>query len=395
MNERRLLRPSNWAFLSMLTVACGANTPVTAEPGTEATAFGINPAHTNAQPTDVVASPLHPFWIASLDGGTVSYPLVAGGQVIVALQAPDSSSQSTVVALSLVNGETKWAVPVPGRITIAYDNATVFVLRANGFLHALDATSGHVLWTTQLAGEVTCPEGQGVEALYFNSPPTAVNGLVYVNGLEEGGATFAISEMTGEIAWAACTFDGSEGTVAVDNGVVYDAEGCGQLYAFGADSGVQMWYYGTGCTGGGGAAPAVSGGLIWERDQSNGDIIVSSAGQFVHGYYATYMPALNDGVAFYTYGGSLTAFDINASNQKWIFSGDGSICTSAVVASYGQQVFVASELGSVYEIDGTTGVQKSVSELPMFPVTCSSETQSLAVAAGHLFVPAGTALIVY
>ena len=91
MHERYRLR---WALLATLTLACTTSAP---DAGTEATGFGIAPAHTNAQPTDVVASPLEPAWIALLDGGTVSYPLVAGGRVIVALLDVDSG-QSTVAS---------------------------------------------------------------------------------------------------------------------------------------------------------------------------------------------------------------------------------------------------------------------------------------------------------
>jgi outer membrane protein assembly factor BamB len=169
MHNRYHVLVSHCALFAIVTLAC-TNT-ANPDAGTEATGFGINPAHDNAQPTDVVASPLQPAWIALLDGGTVSYPLVAGGRVIVAIQPPDSVGQSTVTALSLASGDSQWSVPFPGLVTIAYDNGNVFVLKADGFLFALDATDGNLLWTTQLAGELLC----GAEAHYFNSPPTAVN----------------------------------------------------------------------------------------------------------------------------------------------------------------------------------------------------------------------------
>jgi outer membrane protein assembly factor BamB len=93
-------------------------------------------------------------------------------------------------------------------------------------------------------------------------------------------------------------------------------------------------------------------------------------------------------------GGVLSAVGIQSGMLEWSFMGDGSLCTSAVVAGGGGQVFVGSSSGNVYELDATTGMQKSVNKSAT-PVTCSTETQSMAVAAGHLLVPAGGTLVVY
>jgi outer membrane protein assembly factor BamB len=66
------------------------------------------------------------------------------------------------------------------------------------------AATGHKLWNTAI----------GIQSFY-PSPPVAANGIVYVNGLGEGGTTAALDAATGRDLWDQFTFDGSDGTVAV------------------------------------------------------------------------------------------------------------------------------------------------------------------------------------
>src|SRR5262249_57430777 len=53
---------------------------------TSAPSFGIDPAHTNSQPLDVVPSPLTKRWSVNL-GGNASYPLIVDDRVFVAAAA--------------------------------------------------------------------------------------------------------------------------------------------------------------------------------------------------------------------------------------------------------------------------------------------------------------------
>jgi outer membrane protein assembly factor BamB len=345
----------------------------------QATSFAIDPAHDNAQPNDTVASPLRSSWTANLSGAA-SYPLVVGSQVIVAA----AGSQANVRSLDLLTGSVVWGpVVFGGTVWIAYDGGKVFGLEGDGNLTALDGTDGHLIWATALEGEYEFP-----------SPPVAANGLVYVNGLGEGGLTYAVDELTGGTVWTAGTFDGSDGTIAVAGGVVYEAEACDQLSAFDAQTGHLGWYHDGNCTGGGGAAPSVYEGYVWERDWASGDVIFSLAGMTAGSFSAQYVPSFFGGTALYVDSESLSAIDVQSRVLKWSFAGDNQICTSAVIAGAGGQVFVGSQSGNVYEIDAATGNQVSVSNAGN-PVTCGSETQSMAIAAGHLFVPAGNTLVAY
>jgi outer membrane protein assembly factor BamB len=219
-------------------------------------------------------------------------------------------------------------------------------------------------------------------------------GLVYVNGLEYGGTTYAVDERSGALVWSANTFDGSQGTVAVAGGVVYDAEACEQVSAFDAYTGALLWNHSTSCTGGGGTAPAFHQGAIWARDATLGNVILDTNGNVIGSFRATAVPSFYGGTAFYLSSGTLNAVDIQNDTQQWSFVGDGQLCTSAVIAGSSGQVFVGSMSGNVYEVEATTGAQISVADAG-HPVTCGSEIQSIALTAGYLLVPTGDALVTF
>src|SRR5579862_3018953 len=138
-----------------------------------------------------------------------------------------------------------------------------------------------------------------VGQLDFESPPVAVDGVVYVNALESGGTTYALDEATGNIIWTQDTFDGSEGTVAYWWGVVYEAEACDQVTAWLGIDGTQLWYHSSGCTGGGGAAPVVYRDKIYVRDWAQGNIVLDFAGNALGGFSGAVPPAFEDGIGYF------------------------------------------------------------------------------------------------
>jgi outer membrane protein assembly factor BamB len=250
-------------------------------------------------------------------------------------------------------------------------------------MSALAAADGKPLWAAALTGQYD-----------FWSPPVATGGWVYVNGLESGGTTYAIIGGTGAVRWREDTFDGSGGSVAVADGVVYEAEACDQLSAFEAPTLVLLWYAHSGCTGGGGSTPSVYRGLVWQRDWASGNVIVDTSGHAQGSFAADTPPSFHDGVAFYMSKKTLTAVEIDTKKVKWTFTGDGMLCTSAAIAGRGHQVFVGSASGLVYELDEETGAIRSMDDAGA-PVTCGSEKASMAIGGNHLVVSAGTKLIAY
>ncbi len=331
-----------------------------------------------------MASPLTLAWSTDF-GGAVSYAIVGGGTVFVAAGNPAPA----IYAADLATGKALWNLLAGAPLWLAYDQGTLFGLDGSGNLTAWNVATQNQLWTVKL-----------VPQYLFQSPPVATGGFVYVNGVGSGGTTYAVNEADGGIAWSKNTSDGSEGTVAVSGGVVYEAEEVEVVNAFDAATGKLVFSYDgmPGSSGGGGAAPAVYQGLVYARD-TDGDYILNATGKLVGSFDAAALPAFNAGSAFYFNSGFsiasvVEAEDLAKTSLLWRFSGDPGLCTGAVVAGDGGQVFVGSNYGGVYELDEATGMVVSTADAGS-PVTCSSETASLAIAGGHLLVPVGNSLFVY
>lgn len=344
----------------------------------ESTSFAIDPAHDNAQLADTVASPLTPAWTATFTG-PVSYAVVAGGLAIVAA----GTAPSTVTALDVRTGAVVWGPLVFGdRVLLAYDGGLVFALDLRARLSALDVATGQRRWLAEL--------GTGI-ALDL-APPVASNGSVYINGF--GSSTIAVDAQTGTVRWRSMAYEGTDGGAAIAGGIVYQAGVCDELYAWNAMTGGVVWSHNGTCSGGGGTAPSVFGGKVWERDSLSGNVIYDASGAPAGTFASDVIPAFHSGKAFYKSGTTLTAVDLATNNTAWTFTGDGQLCTSPVVAGTGGQVFVGSRLGKVYELDETTGRQRSVHEVGA-AVTCFSETSTLTLGENHLLVPVGNQLVAY
>jgi hypothetical protein len=295
-----------------------------------------------------------------------------------------------IYAYDLATGTALWNKSAGAQAWLAYDQGDLFSLDASGNLTAWDVATQVRLWSVKLTTQSL-----------FESPPVATGGLVYVNGLGEGGTTFAVNEADGGLVWSMNTEDGSDGTVAVAGAVVYESEAVQQTSAFNAATGTLNWNYNgmPGFTGGGGAAPAVYQGDIYVRD-SAGNYVLDSAGQATGTFTSTLLPAFNAGTAFYSTdsfsgnSGVAQAVNLTTGSIDWTFDADPGLCTAAVVAGDGGQVFVGSNLGGVYELDEASGAVRSTVDAGS-PVTCGDETHSMAIAGGHLLVPAGNSLFVY
>ena len=159
-------------------------------------------------------------------------------------------------------------------------------------------------------------------------------------------------------------------------------------------TGKRSWYHSTGCTGGGGNTPAFYDGLIWVRDWALGNVIIDTTGKPQGSFAADAPPSFHAGLVFYMRQQTLTAIDVASSTIQWAFVGDGKLCSSAAIAGGNGRVFVGSSSGMVYELDEMTGAQLSADDAGS-PVSCGAEKASLAIAAGHLVVPAGNLLVVY
>jgi outer membrane protein assembly factor BamB len=159
----------------------------------------------------------------------------------------------------------------------------VYIGSTNGTLYALDAHTGHILWTGPTGGEVSSPAiwrgqvfvGSSAGLLYaFDSSgcgsavcaplwvgdpgvstassPAIAYGRVFIGGTD--GNLYAFSAtgcgaFTCTEIWAAATGGSIGGGPAIAHGIVYTGSSfTNAIYAFDADTGALLWSYSGGST---------------------------------------------------------------------------------------------------------------------------------------------------
>ena len=229
----------------------------------------------------------------------------------------------------------------------------------------------------------------------FSSPPTAVNGIVYVGGAESGGTLYAVDEVSGNLLWTASVANGMDSSPAVSNDGVFVTYPC-QAYKFDPLTGSTLWHYSGGCEGGGGRTPAYANGLLYMRDWTNplGLIFDAETGTLTGNFTATPIPAFSMQTGFFLSSGTLSAIDLSSHNILWTFTGDGSLVSAPIIIN--EYVVIGSSSGNVYVLDAATGSQVWSGNAGS-PLAAPDETGSQALTGfgageGYLVVPAGNTL---
>jgi outer membrane protein assembly factor BamB len=373
-----------------------ASSDATNPPPAIASTYLIDPAHTGAPGHVGLAAPLARAWTAKL-GAPVSYPLVASGAVYVTTNGIEAGGTQAVsprlLAFDASTGATLWTADLgpASSASIAYDQGRIFSIdnQSSSYpvnLHAYDAATGAPEWTAQ-------PDNQ----FYFDAPPVAYRGIVYVYGEESGGTVYAYDETTGSLLWRHLT-EGGEGSPAISDDGVFISEGCHQVYAFDRVSGAPLWRHTGPCTGGGGATPLLYGHSLYVRD-TLGDLVLDTAtGSATAAAFASDLaPALHGTRLFSVTRGVLSAGDATQGGTTWTFTGDGRLATSPLVAD--GFVYVGSSTGNLFAVREGDGAV-AWSENTGVPLVSKEEfgtepRVAFAAGGGLLFVPVGSTLVAY
>src|SRR4029077_5550027 len=286
----------------------------------EAVTWQNNTVHDGFDPASPLVPPLAFKWSRDFSASgvdTISYPLIAGGMVFVTTANKNCNYGNTLLALDENTGATIWSADLPGTYFFAdaaYDSGKVFVANFDGLMKAFDAASGTLLWSVSLPGQYA-----------FTSPPTAVNGVVFIGGAGSGGTVYAVDETNGQVLWTMPVENGDSSSPAVVGGNVYVSYACPQAYAFNAANGQQLWHYSSCCAGGGGATPVVHGGQVYVRDdfcdQTSGLVLDANTGNPIGGFTSDTPPAFIGNLALYFQSGTLVGVDIPSGQQLWSFAG--------------------------------------------------------------------------
>jgi outer membrane protein assembly factor BamB len=164
-----------------------------------------------------------PLWNA-VPGGPMGTPVVAGGVVYI------GSWDHSFYAMDAAAGAVLWSFPTTNYVnaSAAVANGTVYIGThdGTGTVYALDATTGAVRWTRQVAG-----------GGYIQSPLSFANGLVYTGS---GTGLWALSATSGAIVWSATAGGQVDAVPAFANGVLYYSD-FSRLRAVAATTGAPIW----------------------------------------------------------------------------------------------------------------------------------------------------------
>ncbi len=379
------------ATTTLTAVPTATATPIAGQ-NTQAVAYQINPAHTGAAQLPSLVAPLVQKWAFS-PGGALSYPIVAQGRVFVSVADPNFGTR--LYALDENTGQVSWGPTELGGTywwsASAFDAGQLFVVNYSGLLRAFDAQGGTLLWSTQLPGQSS-----------FTSPPTALQGTVFVGGAGSGGTLYAVSEMNGAVLWTAAVLNGDASSPALSDDGVFVSYTCPNVYKFDRSLATALWHFGpSGCSGGGGRTPVYYQGRLYVRDATSkpsGSVLDSQTGALVGSYSAGPAPAVAGSQRYALTGQTLSAVDLQTGATVWTFGGDGTLSSAPIVVN--QQVYVGATSGNLYALDANTGrIVWTTAVGSGIPApdeqNVSQPLTGLNAGDGLLVVPAGNLLVAY
>jgi len=330
--------------------------------------------------------------------GSVSYPLLAEGKVVVTAALPGGRSGTALHVLDARTGrDVRPPVGLGGRhwwSASAYGDGRVYVVNDRGLMRAYTLRTGKLLWRRQLPGQYA-----------FDSAPTFAAGTVYTGGAGGGGTLYAVDARTGRVRWTRTVANGGGSAPAVTSTGVYVAYSCGQAYRFHPETGREMWHHDEGCNGAGGITPVITKGGLWVRDDgttrerffdlATGRVRTSAPTKRL--YQST--AAFAGRAGFVVRDGRLHAVTTSSPwRSRWTFTGDGDLVTSPLVVD--SVVYIASTTGRLTAVDTTSGRTVWSTGLggTLTPIDEDSTAQplpGLAAGQGRLVVPVGRRLVAF
>lgn len=369
--------------------------PSPAPPLSQSVTFQIDYAHSGRATVGANGPTFPPSanWAVTLNG-PVSYPIIAGGLVIVTtgVNATDPTAYGTsLYALNLTTGATVWGpVTIPGTYSFsaaAYDHGTVFVVNFDGTVWAFDAPTGATLWSVKQPSLV-----------FQTIAPTAVNGVIYLGGLT------ALDEATGNVLWTMGT-GGGKASPTVSNDGVFVSVPC-NVFKLDPLVGTPLWRYSGGCEGGGGVTAVYANGKLYTRDYASSphdQIFDAETGKVLGSFGPSAIPAFSTTSGFFlstdiqTNMSTLTAVDQSSGNSLWTFQGDGMLTTAPIFID--GVVVIGSTSGNVYVLDASSGtvVWSGSTGTPINGPDEQNANQLTGLGAGEgwLVVPAGNSVVAW
>jgi len=175
------------------------------------------------------ASSGNEIWSRQLSAGPWDNSITADGKghIFLALYY-----DSTLNAYYESNGSLYWTYQLHGGPLSfnAYHHGIVFISDTSGYVYALNATQGSLLWETKIGGDCDI------------SSPTLSGGLLFIGTRDdEDGAFFALNETTGEVLWKFPVGVSVTAPPSVADGMMFCGTDGWFIYAFDVGVGSGNW----------------------------------------------------------------------------------------------------------------------------------------------------------
>lgn len=315
--------------------------------------------------TDTLKLPLQLTWIQNI-GANIFFtsPLVYKQAIYAASLDDNGKGKASITCFDPSTGEIRWKYPLRHsvRSSIAAEDGCIFAQDIHGWLYAVDATSGKLVWEKELNMNKQVPLNDGL---------VTAEGIVYAG---TGLSLCALKAKTGELIWQNKDWDTSHGTVAtlaIHNGVLTGQAFWEAAYANDAQTGKKLWSrdrYGFG------SSSAIHKDLIYSLVNSSLYIVEAKSGKPV--IQKTYdfelknlsTPLVTDQeIIFGTTTNGVVAIDRTTLEPKWNFRtssamiytvptvGDPSSPVEASPVISGDIVYIGASDGVLYALDRKTG----------------------------------------
>jgi outer membrane protein assembly factor BamB len=276
----------------------------------------------------------------------------------------------TLFALDAATGGIRWhsAAPLDGPSGLTAGDGMLFLGTGGGDLVALDETSGSERWRYHVADQGAVHN------------PSFADGIVYA-GSDRGGLV-AVDAATGKLAWPSAFDTGTDmtGSVVIAGGIAYIGGTfdsiTGKMSALDAKTGQLRWQLDRPFS-----SPAVADGVAYVGDHVGGLQAYDTATgkQLWRVPMERANPTVANGVVYVPLNVAhrVDAFDAATGAKLWQFDVDGGN-TCCFGLAHGS-VFAATQLGTVYRIDGDgSTIQPGPTPPPLASPTAVASASPLA-----------------
>ncbi|MGL6180513.1 MAG: PQQ-binding-like beta-propeller repeat protein [Tannerellaceae bacterium] len=315
---------------------------------------------------DTLKLPLQLAWVQNI-GANIFFtsPLVYKQAIYAASLDDNGKGKASIACMDPHTGAIRWQYPLRHsvRSSIAAEDGCIFAQDINGWLYAVDAATGLLVWEKDLNMDKQVPLDDGL---------VTAEGVVYAG---TGRALCALKAKTGELIWQNKDWDTAHGTVAtlaVHDGVLTGQAFWESAHANDARTGKKLWSRGP---YGFGSSSAIHKDLIYSLINSSLFVVDAKSGKPV--IQKTYdfelknlsTPLVTDQeIIFGTATNGIVAVDRATLEVKWNFKtgpamiytvptlGDPTspVETSPVVS--GDVVYMGASDGVLYALDRKTGL---------------------------------------